>query len=102
MRHGSSNGLLSFCCCDQAVVLFVPTQGRRRRVLVHGSILHSNCASGPYAASPLAPVLVGEAVCDSLSAHHSWEFLRLFSTRTSQSSRRNGSCRACFPRQGRQ
>ena len=58
-----------------------------------------NCASGPYAASPLAPGLVGEAACDSLSAHHSWELLRPFSIRTSLSSRRNGSCRACFPRQ---
>ena len=62
----------------------------------------SNCANGPDAASPLAPGRVGEAACDSLSAHHSWELLRPFSTRTPRSSRRAGSCRACSARQGPQ
>src|SRR6185369_5905697 len=36
----------------------------------------SNCTNGPDAAWPLAPGRIGEAACDSLSAHHSWDLLR--------------------------
>ena len=59
----------------------------------------SDCANGADAASlPAAP---GEqAARDLSSAHRSWELWRPSSTRTSRSSRRAGSCRACFPRRG--